>query len=158
MKEKNPWTTHNRIQAIPLLVTYKASIRSLFTYTAPIWSINISQRSSQKLQTIQNPALRIATGNVKLSAESHLHAPLPTTPWRVCYELPTNSKTLYNICYNITTRFQETAAAVRNNRIEKSVQNQAMVKTHLHAGHVKSKAGGREVAQNAAVAGETDVI
>ena len=36
-----------------LLVTYRAAIQSLFTYTAPIWSINISQRSSQKLQTIQ---------------------------------------------------------------------------------------------------------
>ena len=65
-----------------LLVTYRAAIRSLFTYTAPIWSINISQRSTQKLQTIQNAALRIATGSVKLSAESHLHAEAKMLPVR----------------------------------------------------------------------------
>ena len=57
-----------------LINTYKASIRSLFTYAAPIWYPYTSPTNISKLQRVQNAAARIATGSVKLSAESHLHA------------------------------------------------------------------------------------
>ena len=48
-------------------------IRSLFMYVAPIWFPNTSPSLIQKLQTIQNSALRIATGCVKMSFIDHLH-------------------------------------------------------------------------------------
>ena len=57
-----------------LITTYKASIRSLFTYTALFWFPDTSNTNIAKLQRVQNAASRIATGSVKLSAESHLHA------------------------------------------------------------------------------------
>ena len=51
-----------------LINTYKATIRSLFTYASPIWSLHASNTSIKKLQTIQNAALRVATGSVRASA------------------------------------------------------------------------------------------
>ena len=63
-----------------LITTYKATIRSLFTYAAPIWFPLISPTNITKLQRVQNAAARIATGSVKLSAESHLHAETKMLP------------------------------------------------------------------------------
>ena len=63
-----------------LINTYKASIRSLHTYACPIWFPHISQTNITKLQRVQNAACRIATGSVKLSAESHLHAETKMLP------------------------------------------------------------------------------
>ena len=65
-----------------LVTTYKATIRSLFTYAAPIWFPFISPTNISKLQRVQNAAARIATGSVKLSAESHLHAETKMLPVR----------------------------------------------------------------------------
>ena len=56
-----------------LLITFKSLIGSLFTYAAPIWFPNISHSSTTRLQTIQNSALRIATGCVKMTPIDHLH-------------------------------------------------------------------------------------
>jgi len=42
-------------------------------YAAPIWFHNTSPSHIQKLQTIQNSALRIATGCVKMTSVDHLH-------------------------------------------------------------------------------------
>ena len=63
-----------------LITTFKATIRSLFTYASPIWSIHASTSSISKLQRIQNSALRIATGSVKASAVDHLHAEAKMLP------------------------------------------------------------------------------
>ena len=63
-----------------LVNTYKASIRSLLTYASPIWFPYISTSNTTKLQRVQNAALRIATGSVKASAESHLHAETKMLP------------------------------------------------------------------------------
>ena len=56
-----------------ILITYKSLIRSLFMYAAPIWFPNTSPSLVQKLQTIQNSALRIATGCVRMASVDHLH-------------------------------------------------------------------------------------
>jgi len=46
---------------------------SLIMYAAPIWFPNTSPSLIQKLQTIQNFALRIDTGCKKLTSIDHLH-------------------------------------------------------------------------------------
>jgi len=56
-----------------ILITYKSLIRSLFMYAAPIWFPNTSPSLVQKLQTIQNSALRIATGCVRMASIDDLH-------------------------------------------------------------------------------------
>lgn len=56
-----------------ILVTYNALIRSLITFNTPVWFPTIATSHVQKLQTIQNHALRIATGTVKMSPINHLH-------------------------------------------------------------------------------------
>ena len=63
-----------------IVLTYKSLIRSLFTYACPIWFPNSSRSSIQKLQSIQNHALRIATGCVKMSAIDHLHTETKLLP------------------------------------------------------------------------------
>ena len=57
-----------------LIATYKAIIDSTFSYAAPIWVPNASPSSVASLQTIQNSALRLATGCHLSSAVDHLHA------------------------------------------------------------------------------------
>ena len=57
-----------------LLATYKSLIGSLITYAAPIWFPNTSASSRKKLQIIQNNALRVATGCVKMTGVDDLHA------------------------------------------------------------------------------------
>ena len=44
-----------------LLMTYKALGRSIATYAAPVWSINVSETNIGKIQHAQNEALRIIT-------------------------------------------------------------------------------------------------
>ena len=61
-----------------ILVTYKSLIDSLISYAAPVWFPNTSHSSIAKLQTIQNSALRIATGCVKMTDIDHLHTEAKT--------------------------------------------------------------------------------
>ena len=63
-----------------IVLTYNSLIRSLFTYACPIWFPNSSRSSVQRLQTIQNHALRIATGCVRMSSIDHLHAETKILP------------------------------------------------------------------------------
>ncbi|MEL6803865.1 MAG: reverse transcriptase domain-containing protein, partial [Bacteroidota bacterium] len=65
-------------QKVTVLVTFKSLIRSLFTYAVPVWFPNTSQTSITRLQTIQNSALRIATGCVKMTPIDHLHTEAKT--------------------------------------------------------------------------------
>ena len=57
-----------------LLATYKSLIGSLFTYAAPIWFPNTSASSRKRLQVMQNSALRVATGCLKMTGIDDLHA------------------------------------------------------------------------------------
>lgn len=63
-----------------LLATYGAIIKPIITYCAPIWSPNASPSAISRLQTIQNSALRIATGSTKMSSFQHLHSETLTLP------------------------------------------------------------------------------
>ena len=56
-----------------ILATYKAISRPLLEYASTIWSPIASTTSIQKLQTIQNTALRIATGCTRDTNTQHLH-------------------------------------------------------------------------------------
>ena len=56
-----------------LLTTYTALIKPLFTYAAPVWFPNTSRSSLQPLQSIQNAALRIASGALLMTSQDHLH-------------------------------------------------------------------------------------
>ena len=54
-----------------LINTYKASIRSLCTYTASIWFPNTAPSNISRLQRVQDAVAHIATGSIKLSAKSY---------------------------------------------------------------------------------------
>ena len=56
-----------------LIVTYRALIRSIITYAAPIWYPNASASAIEKLQVLQNSALRVATGCHRMAPINHLH-------------------------------------------------------------------------------------
>ena len=53
--------------------TYKAITRPIMEYASPIWSTIATDTNLHKLQTIQNTALRIATGCTSDSNSLHLH-------------------------------------------------------------------------------------
>ena len=55
------------------LITYRAIGRSCMDYASPPWTPIISKTNQQKLQTIQNTALRTATGAIRLTSIDHLH-------------------------------------------------------------------------------------
>ena len=59
-------------QTETILITYISLVRSLFMYATPIWFRNTSPSPIQKFQTIQNSALCITTGCVKMTAINHL--------------------------------------------------------------------------------------
>ena len=56
-----------------ILIIFMSLIRSLFMYSASIWFLNTSLSLLQKLQNIQNSALRITIGYVKMISIDHLH-------------------------------------------------------------------------------------
>ena len=55
------------------LITYRAIGRSCMDYASPAWTPIISKTNQQKIQTIQNTALRTATGAIRLTSIDHLH-------------------------------------------------------------------------------------
>ena len=66
-----------------LLITFKSLIKSIFTYACPIWfPITRDSSSINKLQVVQNAALRIATGCVRMTEIGHLHAEAAVLPVR----------------------------------------------------------------------------
>jgi hypothetical protein len=56
-----------------LLLTFKCLIRPVIDFGSVIWYPNASATSVKKLQTTQNSALRIATGNHMMAPVEHLH-------------------------------------------------------------------------------------
>ena len=64
------------------VATYKAIVRPILNYAAPICFTQISSTHLDKLEVIQNKALRIATGCHQKSAASHLRAETGVLPLR----------------------------------------------------------------------------
>ena len=56
-----------------LLLTYNALGNSIASYAAPVWSINASDSSFKKIQTVHNVALKTATWAHKMAIVDHLH-------------------------------------------------------------------------------------
>ena len=56
-----------------ILATYKAITRPVLEYASTIWSPNASEINIDKLQIVQNTALRIATGCTHDTNTQHLH-------------------------------------------------------------------------------------
>ena len=65
-----------------LLMTYKAVARSTLEYACPVWSPMISDTNWSHLQTVQNQALRTATGCLAMSNVDHLHQESQVLPLR----------------------------------------------------------------------------
>ena len=57
-----------------IMATFKSLVGSILTYANPVWFPNTSETSISRLQVIQNSALRIATGCVRMTPIDHLHA------------------------------------------------------------------------------------
>ena len=55
-------------------------IRSILHYAAPVWFPNAASSNIQKLQRIQNSALRVATGCIKRTPIPHLHEETKVLP------------------------------------------------------------------------------
>ena len=70
-----------------LLATYKAIVRPILNYAAHIWFTQISSTYLDKLEVIQNKALRIATECLQKAAASHLRAETGVLPLRTHVEL-----------------------------------------------------------------------
>ena len=79
-----------------LAITYKSICRSILEYAAPIWSPIISDSSWLKLQTIQNQALRVITGNLNMASEQHLHREAKILPLKDHCKMITNQYLLSN--------------------------------------------------------------
>ena len=56
-----------------LLLTYNALWKYIASYAAPVWIINASDSSFNKIHTAQNVALRTETGAHKMASIDHLH-------------------------------------------------------------------------------------
>lgn len=56
-----------------LINTYKSICRSTLEYGALIWAPNAKDTHWQKLQSVQNSALRVATGCLQMTSIAHLH-------------------------------------------------------------------------------------
>ena len=63
-----------------LLLTYNSIIKPILSYASPIWFPAASRSNLDKLQIIQNKALRIATGCVLKSDIQHLHSECKVLP------------------------------------------------------------------------------
>ena len=57
-----------------LITVYKQYIRSIINYASPAWHPALSKTQLNKLQTIQNTALRIILGSTQTTPIEHLHA------------------------------------------------------------------------------------
>ena len=56
-----------------IISTYKTVIRSTLEYAAPIWTPSLCETMWNKMQVVQNKALRIATGCHTMASSAHLH-------------------------------------------------------------------------------------
>ena len=63
-------------------LTYQMLIKPILSYAAPVWFPNAPTTAVSTLQSIQNSALRIATGSLKMASTDHLHQEASVLPVR----------------------------------------------------------------------------
>ena len=63
-----------------MILTFKALIRSKIDFASPIWAANVKPSPLIRLQSIQNAALRLATGCHKMASWQHLHSEAQILP------------------------------------------------------------------------------
>ena len=73
-------TTHWGKSKETLNITYKTITRPILEYASTIWSPNISNTNMNKLQTIQNSALRTIAGCTLDTNTNHLHTETKILP------------------------------------------------------------------------------
>lgn len=104
-----------------LSTTYKSICRSVLEYAAPIWTPVISDTSWDKLQSVQNQALRIITGNLKMSSEPHLHRESNILPIRDHCEMISKQFLLSNFVSNHPNH-KHTSKPLPPRKIKPSIQ------------------------------------
>lgn len=104
-----------------LSMTYKSICRSIIEYAAPIWSPIISDTSWRKLQSLQNQALRLITGNLKMASEQHLHREAKILPLRDHCKMISNQFLLSNHINNHPGQ-KLTTKPLPDRRIKPSIQ------------------------------------
>ena len=70
-----------------LVATYKAIVRPILNYAAPIWLTKVSSSHLDKVEVIQNQTLRVATGFHQKAAASHLRVETGVLPMRAHLKL-----------------------------------------------------------------------
>ena len=104
-----------------LSTTYKSICRSVLEYAAPIWTPVISDTSWDKLQSVQNQALRIITGNLKMSSEPHLHRESKILPIKDHCEMISKQFLLSNFVSNHPNH-KHTSKPLPPRKIKPSIQ------------------------------------
>ena len=89
-----------------LIVTYKAVMRLVLEYVSSIWSPLVSSTSINKLQVMQNAALRTATGCTQNTNIQHMHDETLTLPIHGHLQLHTSQyKRKTHPLHQLTTYF-----------------------------------------------------
>ena len=70
-----------------ILTTYNAITKSHLEYACTVWGPNVAQTNLSKLDTIQNSALRIATGCTKDTNTDYLYQETKTLPIKAHIQL-----------------------------------------------------------------------
>ena len=65
-----------------LLNSYKAFVQPVLEYACPVWTLAAAPSTIEKLQKVQNAALRVATGCTTMSSIQHLHDECKILPIR----------------------------------------------------------------------------
>ena len=92
-----------------IVATYKVITRPQLEYASTVWSPIISTTNMKELQTIQNTALRIATGCTANTNTQHLHQetlvlPLPTLLRLHASQLKEKNKLPYHPLHPLRTQ------------------------------------------------------
>ena len=70
-----------------MINTFKTIVRPALEYACTVWSPLISESNLQKLQTVKNSALRIATGCTSNTNQNHLHTETLVIPLKHHFNL-----------------------------------------------------------------------